>query len=137
MSFGDQHEPTARELRYFGLLLAAFFGVVGIVALWRWHTPVAAGLSWSLALMVACAYYTLPPLRRPLLLTWRAMLRPLEQTVSYLVLAIAYYLVFTPVGLVLRLLGRDPLVRGFEPQSQSYFVRRQSESDPARYFRQF
>lgn len=138
MSLGDKHEPTTLELRYFGLMLAAFLGLVGALARWKWRAPMAGWLLGSLALVVAVTYYALPPLRRPLLVAWRTMLLPVERTISYVLLAIVYYLVFTPLGLFLRRLGRDELGRGFEPQAKSYyFVRRRIESDPARYFRQF
>lgn len=137
MPLGDTHEPSALELRYFGLMLAAFLGLVSALAWWRWRAPVAAWLLLSLALVVAVTYYALPPLRRPLLLAWRAALRPVQSTVSYLVLAIVYFLVFTPVGLILRVMGRDPLERRFEPEARSYFVRRRTARDPAQYFRQF
>jgi hypothetical protein len=137
MRLGDHHEPTALELRYFGLMLAVFLGLVSVLAGWRWRAPVAAWLLGSLAVVVAVTYYALPPLRRPLLLAWRAALRPVQGTVSYLVLAIVYFLVFTPVGLILRVMGRDPLERRFEPEVRSYFVRRRTARDPARYFRQF
>jgi hypothetical protein len=137
MFFGDMQEPTQRELRYFGLMLAAFLCVVGALARWKWQAPVAGWLLGSLGAVVAVAYYALPPLRRPLFLAWRALLRPVQRTISYVVLAVVYYLVFTPVGMLLRLLGRDALGRGFESEASSYFVRRRVALDPARYFRQF
>ena len=137
MFLGDAQEPTARELRYFGLVLAAFLCVVGALARWRWQAPVAGWLLGSLALAVGLAYYALPSLRRPLYLAWSALLLPLRLAVSYLVLAIVHYLVFTPVGLLLRLLGRDALGRRFDSETTSYFVRRRIALDPARYFRQY
>ena len=134
---GDTREPTAMELRYFGLLLAAFLGVIGALARFRWRGPVAGWALWSLALAVASAYYALPPLRRPLFLAWRTALLPVERTVSYLAMGIVYFLVFMPVGLILRAVGRDPLDRRFDRGAGSYFVRRRMASDPAQYFRQF
>ena len=137
MLLGDRHEPTPRELRYFGLMLATFLGVIGALARWKWQAPVAAWLLGCLGIVVAVAYYALPSLRRPLFLAWHTLLLPVQRTISYVVLTIVYYLVFTPVGLFLRLLGRDSLGRAFEPQTDSYFVPRRIEHDPARYFRQF
>jgi len=137
MLLGDKHEPTPKELRYFGLLLALFLGIFGALAVWRWHTPVAGWLLGCLGIAVAIAYYALPSLRRPLFLTWHTLLSPVQRTVSFLVLVFVYYVVFTPLGLFLRLLGRDALGRVFEHQATSYFVRRRIERDPARYFRQF
>jgi len=52
-------------------------------------------------------------------------------------LAIVLYLVFTPVGLLLRLLGRDPLERGFDRAAPSYWTARRRADTMDRYFRQF
>jgi hypothetical protein len=137
MFLGAGKEPTPRELRYFGLMLAAFLGAVGAVARWKWQAPVAAWLLASIGVIVVVAYYALPPLRRPLFVTWRALLFPVQRAISYGVLAVVYYLVFTPVGLFRRLMGRDPMGRVFEPEANSYFVRRRTVLVPGRYFRQF
>jgi hypothetical protein len=53
------------------------------------------------------------------------------------VLAMVYYGIFTPIGLGLRLMGRDPLRRRFDPQARSYWVDRRAPADVKRYFRQF
>ncbi|HUP42184.1 MAG TPA: SxtJ family membrane protein [Thermoanaerobaculia bacterium] len=57
-------------------------------------------------------------------------------TLSYLVLGIVYYLVLTPVGLLLRLAGHDPLERAREEGRPSYWVERQPARELGRYFRQ-
>jgi hypothetical protein len=137
MPLSVQREPTSRELRYFGLILAAVLSLVGALAWWRWRAPVVAWALGLLGLVLAIAYYALPPLRRPLFLGWRAMLRPVEEVVSYAALWIVYFLVFVPVGLILRAAGRDPLESRFAPAAGSYFVRRRPVGDPARYFHQF
>src|SRR5262245_5147589 len=137
MLLGDPHEPTPRELRYFGLLVGACLVIIGPLALCKFGLPIAGWLLGSLGIVVVVAYYALPPLRRPLFLAWHTMLLPVQRTLSYAVLVIVYYLVFTPVGLVLRAMGRDVLRRAFEARADSYFVRRRIERDPARYFRQF
>jgi hypothetical protein len=137
MLLGNKGEPTPRELRYFGLMLAVFLCAVGALARWKWQAVVAGWLLGFVGIGVAVAYYALPSLRRPTFLVWHRLLLPVQRVISYLVLAVVYYLVFTPVGLLLRLLGRDSLGRSFEPRLSSYFVRRQIDLDPARYFRQF
>ena len=81
--------------------------------------------------------YAVPPLRRPLYLGWMYVAFPIGWVISHVVLAIVYYLVFTGTGLVMRLLGRDPLQRRFEPDAQTYWVEHRPGEDLARYFRQF
>jgi hypothetical protein len=62
---------------------------------------------------------------------------PIGWTISHLLLLIVYYVILTPVGLAMRLAGRDPLDRSPDPAAESYWVRRTPPDSPARYFRQF
>jgi hypothetical protein len=130
-------EPTAGELRYFGLMLAGFLGLVGGLIWWQAGSPVSAGIIWAVGVTVAVLCYALPPLRRVLFLAWMAAVFPLGWAISHLLLALIYYLIFTPVGLAMRLFGRDPLQRRFDREAPTYWIEHNPADDPARYFRQF
>jgi hypothetical protein len=70
--------------------------------------------------------------------TWSLLFLPLAWSVSSLLLVLVYYGVLTPIGLVLRLVGRDPLHREFDRSAASYWVKRDEMAvDPDRYFCQF
>jgi hypothetical protein len=56
---------------------------------------------------------------------------------SYVVLAAIFYVVFTAVGTLMRLLGYDPLARGIHRRASSYWVARAPVADVQRYFRQY
>jgi hypothetical protein len=43
-----------------------------------------------------------------------------------------FFLVITPMGLVMRALRRDPLRRQFEPQGESYWIRREPPGPQAK-----
>ena len=62
---------------------------------------------------------------------------PIAWVVSHLVLVTIFYLVLTPIGLIMRLFGHDPLNARFDPDAKSYWQRRPEKTDSARYFRQF
>jgi hypothetical protein len=62
---------------------------------------------------------------------------PIGFVVSHLALAIIYYLVFTPVALVFRLMGRDALRRKLDPQAKSYWEAYNPDRGRERYLRQF
>ena len=62
---------------------------------------------------------------------------PIGLVVSHVILAIAFYLVFTPVGLLMRWLGRDPMEREFDPSRASYWKKREERNEDARYFKQY
>ena len=69
--------------------------------------------------------------------TWTLLFMPLAWSVSTLLLVLVYYLVLSPIGLVLRMFGRDPMHREFDRDATSYWVKRDNTVDPDRYFRQF
>jgi len=48
-----------------------------------------------------------------------------------------FFLVITPVGLVLRLLARDPMERRMLPEAESYWVEARGERPSESYFKQF
>jgi Saxitoxin biosynthesis operon protein SxtJ len=55
-----------------------------------------------------------------------SLLRQVFGILSLVVMGILFFAVLTPVGLVMRLAGRDPLRLRFAPQQPSYWVARNS-----------
>jgi uncharacterized protein involved in cysteine biosynthesis len=55
-----------------------------------------------------------------------------------LILWIIFYLVFTPIGLVMRLLGVDLLARKIEKNKDTYWIKKEKSGfEPKDYARQF
>jgi hypothetical protein len=129
--------PSRRELLWFGLLFLLFFGIVGGLSYWKFNAQEVAFWIWSCAAAVAGLHFILPPLRRPLYLAWMYAAFPIGFVVSYVVLAAIYYLVITPIGLIMRLAGRDSMNRRFDAEAESYWSARDGADDQGRYFRQF
>ncbi len=44
------------------------------------------------------------------------------------VLAVIYFVILTPVGLVKRLMGKDPMARHLDKDAQSYWIKRSNMS---------
>jgi hypothetical protein len=66
-----------------------------------------------------------------------ALALPIGFAVGHVLLAAVWYGLFTPVGLIMRLLGRDPLCRRPDREAESYWRPRSPQRDVRRYFRQF
>ena len=62
---------------------------------------------------------------------------PIGWTVSHVVVSIVFYLVMTPIGLIMRMVGHDPMCRHLDPNASSYWMAYNPKADSARYFRQF
>ncbi len=130
-------DPTPRELRWFGPLLALFVAVVGGIARWQFDAPAVSVVVWSGGGLLAAVYLSVPPSRLLIYRGWIYATYPIGWVVSHVVLAAVYYLVVTPIGLTMRLVGRDPLRRRFEREAETYWIERRRETDTNGYFRQF
>jgi hypothetical protein len=134
-------DPSRKMLRQFAALWIAFFGGF---ALWqglvRGHSTAAAVLA-VLALTVGPIGLVRPGWLRPIFVGWMVLAFPIGWTVSQVVLAVMFYALFTPIGLVFRALGRDPLAlrraRGPGREAESYWLPKPAAASPRRYFQQF
>ena len=78
-----------------------------------------------------------PGLLRPAYLAVTAVSLPIGIVVSYVILAVVYFCIFTPIAFAFRLFGRDALHRRFDPDAKTYWTPRRPADDVRRYFRQF
>ncbi len=69
---------------------------------------------------------------------WMAFAYALGWVNTRILLVLFFFLVITPVSLVLRMIGKDPLLRRSEPDLKSYWIAREKGSfDRESYLRQF
>jgi hypothetical protein len=129
--------PSKKELILFGLLGLAFFGLIGLSALHKTHSIHAARNIWVAGAVLFAAYYAVPPIRRPIYLGWMYAAYPIGWVISHVLLALAFWGVIVPVGLLMRVVSRDPLARAFDPSAKSYWTPHEPGTDASRYFRQF
>lgn len=133
-----KRDPSRREVRQFAFFwLPAICLVLAVVAAYRFESPgVAAGL-----VVVAVASVVLgalvPRVMRAVFIGWMGAAFPIGWLVSHVVIAAIYFLLITPMALVMRAAGRDPLARRFDRDAETYWVPREPNRDPSRYFRQF
>lgn len=122
----DAEQPTATP-RAFGLLLTAVFAVLTALAWWKGsgNTPIWAGLALT-SLLVAGF---LPQLLRGPLRAWMALGRGLAAVFNPIVLVLMFGLMFVPMALWFRLLGRDVLARRLDPAASSYWIERDGDQE--------
>ena len=114
--------------RQFGLVFA---GVCAVVALW----PLRSGgaLRWPtfvLALFFLTAAFGRPSLLGPLNRLWMQVGLLLGRVVNPIVMAMLFFIDFTPAGLLLRALGKDPLRLKRSPQAATYWIPREAAGTP-------
>ena len=137
MAVLERNEPTAKELRWFGLMVAVFAAVVGGLVLYFSANLVAAVIIWAVGLLLAAVYYALPPTRYLLFNAWMTLFFPLGWLISHLLMAAVFYLLITPVALIMKVIGRDALGKMPDPAAKTYWTPLEVKPKEARYFQQF
>jgi len=123
--FAHGDEVKAGSERGFGIVFAVVFAVVGL-----WPLGDGGGVRlWALALGAAflAAAFVAPGVLKPLNRLWFLFGAALHKVVNPLVMGLLFYLTVTPIAVLMRLAGKDPLNRRFDPDADSYWI----ERDPA------
>lgn len=129
-------QPSARMLRQFAAIWLPLFAA--LVGLWigratgHWQ---AVRMAWIVTALVAVGGVAHPPLVRPVFLGLILLTFPIGWVVSHALLAAIHLVVFTPIGLVRRAMGHDPLdLRGI-PHRRSMWRASAATQTPERYTR--
>jgi hypothetical protein len=110
------------------LIFAVVFAAVGLWPLFDAGAPrlwalIAAGLFLLLALVM-------PAILAPLNRAWLRLADLLQKVISPIVLALLFFSVVMPVGLIMRFLGKDLLRLEPDPEAESYWIQRSPPGPP-------
>ena len=62
---------------------------------------------------------------------------PIGFVVGILLMGFVFYLCIVPIGIILRVLGKDPLIKVLDRDVESYWIERSDSISVAQYFKQF
>ena len=120
--------PSRRDLAWFGAVLLLFFAVIGAIVGRALTSDVARNVLWGAGAVLALVYYAVPGLRRPMFVGWMYAAYPMGFIVSHLLLGLVYFGVVTPIGLLMRAVGHDPMARRFDRSAPTYWIAREPGS---------
>ena len=113
-------KPNIQELRRFGQILGALIAIIfGLLvpflaghpfSAWPWA---AAGILWLWA-------FVLPGTLYPLHRFWMGLGAVLGWINTRIILTIIFFGMILPIGLIMRIAGRDPMTRRYNPDAATY-----------------
>ncbi len=102
-----------------------------------WH-KIWLGLAiYGLSAVVIIAGFLIAPLFRALEQAGQWLGRMVAQGITWLLLAPFFYCCFAPARLVLKLMGKDPMMRRYEPDRPSYWLDHKPATNPQPYTKQY
>ena len=114
-------EPISKkELRNFGLLMAVVIACLfGIFFFFFFNTSIKIW-PWGLAGLFVVSALLYPQSLRPVYSGWMRFGHVLGWINTRILLGVVFYLIFLPMGFMMRLLGKDPLTRKLDDKQLSY-----------------
>ena len=116
-----EQATTRKELRQFGLLVGTVFTVIG---LWPLVFRGESLRLWAIGvggLLIACGG-AIPSVLAPVHKGWMWVGHIMGWINTRILLSIVFYAMVTPIGLVLRLMGKDTMRQAFAESSTTYRV---------------
>lgn len=126
---------SKREVRITWIGFTVIFAVIGSILLWKDRG--AYIYFYSASAFFAFFAATAPMALLPLYRLWVKFAMGLAWFNTRLLLGMVFYLVMTPIGLIMRLLGKDPMTRKMDPEAKSYWIKKKPRQDLNHYEKQF
>ena len=113
-------DTTRTKLRRFGLAFGSGLTLLGGLLWWREKAaaPYVLGVVGVVILLALVWPRGLSPIER----VFSRVARAVTAALTYVVLTLTFFLVITPIGLLMRLLGKDSLAMRADPERESFWI---------------
>ena len=129
--------PTPTFLRQFAGTFVIGLGIIGGLVLHSSGSWRVAITLWVVGLLIGTFGLLFPRGMRPLYFGVSYITFPIGFVVSYVLLTTIFYAVITPIGLLTRVVGYDPMRKRFDAAKPSYWTPRGEPEDVDAYLRQY
>lgn len=120
--------------RNFGFTMAAVFALIGALGLYKGssHAPVWLGIAFAFAALTLWRPQFLGPANR----AWLKLGLLMYRVVNPVIMAVLFFAAIMPIGLAMRLFGKDFLRLARDPSSPTYWLPRSDPRPPSESMRQ-
>jgi hypothetical protein len=131
--YSDSTLPSERR---FGRTITGAFAFLGLYGIFAHRSRITCAVCLLLSVVCGVITYAQPKALAPLNKAWFHLGDRMGKIVSPIVLAIIFFGILTPIAIVAKLFGRDPL-RLKPGARQSYWIKRDSQSSATSFKNQF
>lgn len=131
----SQISADSKTVQKFGFILAGILSILGLIAFLRGH--VQYRIEWLLAALVLFLSFFAIGILTHIYRFWMLIAEGISWVLLRLILGVFYYLILSPVGLAMRLFGRDVLDEKIDCEVSSYWKKRAGKPAREQYERLF
>ena len=128
MATGIPARLSPAEGRKFGLTVGGAFLVITGILWWRGHHS-AVPYTGALGTVLAVAGLLIPTMLGPVNRAWMGLAHLISKVTTPIFMGVVYFVVLSPIGVGMRLFGRNPMVH--RPEAAGYWIVRKPDPDQA------
>jgi hypothetical protein len=122
-------KANKKEYRKFGITIGVVFIVISSYLFWKLMISASYFLGFGI-LFIALGLF-LPGMLKYLYMVWMGFATLLGYFMSRVILSIAFFILFMPIGLFIKLIGKDLLSQKINKNTSSYWIKRERNTfDP-------
>lgn len=135
----DMKDPVNKSSdRSFGLVMAGAFGVFAAIAFWKNPQTIAGLWLVGIGALFLVSAMVRPAVLKPVNRIWFKFGNLLHKIISPLVMGAIFFILMTPIGLLMRLIGKDLLNLNIARNEASYWIaQKDDETEPSDMTQQF
>ena len=126
---------TDAKLREFGIVMSLAFTVIGSLSFWKWKAVTKVFLT---CLVLTSVFLPLGLFAPRTLVTaekyWMIFAEKLGSVMTVVIMGLTYVVLVVPIGILMRLLGKDLLALKIDKSKNSYWVPVDKNGSGSRYF---
>ena len=124
-----------KTLRNFGLLFFVVLIAMAGLSYWKGRSNWPWFIGGSGLFLILGLF--LPFLLKPFYKVWMTFAFLLGWVMTRIIVTLAFFLIFTPMGFVFRVIGKDLLNEKIDRNAATYWKRHEPISDKSRYLKQY
>lgn len=124
------NQTELKKIRKSGIIATVILLTIGTLHLLKGHNRL------SIALYILAVVFFIMTRFSPF--AFKKLTQAIGESITGVLLSIVFYVVITPMGLIMRLFSKDPLDRRIEKGKNSYWIEKElATEDVTRYEKQF
>ena len=113
-----------KQLRQFGLMVGGVLVLIGLWKLYQGKHETVRFILWSVGGLLMTIGVIVPTLLTPVYWLWMKLAHLLGWVNTRLLLGIIFFVIITPMAIVMKVFGRDALSRKIDKDVDSYWIPR-------------
>lgn len=118
-----QIKSTSKDIINFAMLIGGIIALIGLVSLFNRSSAFMFLIPFGLIFMLLG--FIAPVIIKPLYFVWMSLSVILGYISTRVILALLYYLIITPIGIIFKLMGKDLLNLKFDKKAETYWIKRE------------